>query len=613
MPVFQSPGVYVKETDLSRIIATVNSTTAAIVGASNKGISNERVLITNAKDFVDMFGEPNLEVSFMHYAALGYLTYGSQLWVTRVNKNAYYAGVNILANKANNDATTAEIANNVSAVDTFSAFNSEAAFAIFAANEGTWGNNIQVRITNTNVNALTFDIQVYFRESGNYILKETFTVSRRVQLDGNRAQLFLEDRINGVSKYIRVKNNANQADTILPDYQTPTVKIGDGNGNATTFTSTLTGVIQRFSVKVSRGGTQVLTDDGNGNLLSNDVLASNGAKGTINYETGAISVTFNTAPSNSTDIDVDYNTVVVASLTKGSNGSAIDDSDVIEGWDLYKDTDSVDVRILINGGQVSVPVQNKMKDLCESRADCIAILDTPDCMPTAAETVEWRRNTQNINSSYVALYAPRLIVFDQYSNREVCIPPSGHIAGIYANNDNVSNYFSAPAGLDRGLLSVVSLSNNYTQGERDVLYESQINFIRTFPGQGTAVWGQRTQQTDRSALSSVNVRRLLIVLEKSISISLLNSVFELNTEFTRLRISQQIESFLRGVRDAGGLYDYRVVVDSSNNTPETIDLNELHADIYLKPTRAIEFIELQAVVTATSANFSELLGSGGRF
>ena len=145
------------------------------------------------------------------------------------------------------------------------------------------------------------------------------------------------------------------------------------------------------------------------------------------------------------------------------------------------------------------------------------------------------------------------------------------------------------------------------------MYVQQINVARTFPGRGTAVWGQKTLQSAESALSRVNVRRLLIILEKSISAALLNSVFELNTEFTRLRIKQQIDSFLNIVLQRNGLTDFRTVVDETNNTPAIVDRNELHVDIYLKPTRAAEFIQLQSVITSSDANFNELIGTGGNF
>jgi phage tail sheath protein FI len=163
------------------------------------------------------------------------------------------------------------------------------------------------------------------------------------------------------------------------------------------------------------------------------------------------------------------------------------------------------------------------------------------------------------------------------------------------------------------LLKVEGLARKYSDPEYQQLYPNQINAIKVFPGAGIAVWGQKTLQTMDSALTRVNVRRLLIVVEKSVAAALRYTLFELNNEFTRLQVTQMINQFMRGIQARNGVYDFKVVCDSSNNTPDIIDQQQMNVDIYLKPQQSAEFIKLQTVITRTSASFEELTATGGNF
>lgn len=303
---------------------------------------------------------------------------------------------------------------------------------------------------------------------------------------------------------------------------------------------------------------------------------------------------------------------------RGSDGSAVTASERNTGWDAFANPDNIDVRILIDGGSENVTVQTKMKTLAEARKDCIAILDVPYTETSSvASTVSWREVTQNFNSSYCALYSPWVKWFDQYNGQIVTLPPSGFVASQIAYNDYVAEPWYAPAGLNRGLLNVLSVTPVYTQGERDTLYATEVNPLQTFRGEGNVIWGQKTEQTKDSALNRVNVRRLLIVLEKSIATSLKYFVFEPNSEITRFRITAMLEQYLDNL-SAGGAFQitstdrkgYKVVCDESNNTPATVDLNELHVDVFIKPSRAAEYIQLQAIITTTGTSFNELIARG---
>ena len=305
---------------------------------------------------------------------------------------------------------------------------------------------------------------------------------------------------------------------------------------------------------------------------------------------------------------------------QGSNGSAVADSELSTGWDKFANPDDVDIRLLINGGYTSVNTQQKLKTIAESRKDCIALLDIPYTQLTSVDSmVTWRENTQNFNSSYCALYAPWVKIYDQWNDKIIEVPPSGYVASQIAYNDYVAEAWFAPAGFNRGLLNILGLTDVFTQGERDSLYEGQINPLQTFRGQGNVIWGQKTEQTKASALDRVNVRRLLIVLEKSISASLKYFVFEPNSDLTRYRVTSMIESYMDMLQARGafqtevGGTGYRVLCDTTNNTPAIIDRNELHVDIFIKPIRAAEFIQLQAIITTTGASFNELIAKGVMF
>jgi hypothetical protein len=276
--------------------------------------------------------------------------------------------------------------------------------------------------------------------------------------------------------------------------------------------------------------------------------------------------------------------------------------------------------MLINGGYTSVGVQQKMKEIAEARADCVAILDIPYAQLASVDNMlTWRTETQNFNSSYCALYAPWCKVQDEWNDKVVEVPPSGYVASQYAYNDLVGETWLAPAGFNRGLMNVLGFTNVFSSGDRDSLYEVQINPCQMFRGRGNVIWGQKTEQTKASALDRVNVRRLLIVIEKAASIFLQNFVFEPNNSTTRFRITAGLDEYMNQLaaggafQQEGGDNGYLVLCNETNNTPAIIDRNELHVDLFVKPVRMAEFIQLQAIITSTGASFNELIARGVMF
>lgn len=526
MAFYVSPGVYVQERDLSEIIPNIATTIAGLVGYSAKGNVDELQLITNSRQFIEEYGEPDPTTGYFHHTALAFLEKGNKLYCMRVHKSALYGGVKIMQS---GEGPNIAISSGASSPVYADVSGEDIAFYVFAKDPGVWNNTLGVKITNVDAVNYEFTIEVYQEDDdGNDIKVETWDVSRKTKVDGYGRQMYLEDRINDYSSYIVVADNTGAADTVMPEAQ-----------------------------------------------------------------------------------------ATVLNLAQGSDGTTVTDSEVVAGWDKFTNPDDVDVRILLNGGYTSVTVQQKIKTVAEARLDCIGVLDMPYSETTSVSSmITWRETTQNFNTSYTALYSGWVRVYDRFNDRVLYVPPSGYVGAQYAYNDFVAEPWYAPAGFNRGILNVLGVSNVFTQGERDLLYPAGINPVQMFRGEGIVLWGQKTQQTKASALDRVNVRRLLITLEKSISAALRYYCFELNNELTRFRVKSTVESYLDllGARGAfqteAGDNGYRVVCDTTNNTAAVIDRNELKVDILLKPARAAEAIELKTVITQSGASFDELIARG---
>ena len=245
---------------------------------------------------------------------------------------------------------------------------------------------------------------------------------------------------------------------------------------------------------------------------------------------------------------------------------------------------------------------SKVIDVCEERGDCFTVLDPVVHGKNVADATT---QVESRNSSYAAMYWPWVKIADlQVAGTQRWVPPSVVMAGIYAFNDKVAHPWFAPAGLNRGGIdSALQSERKLTQSDRDTLYQSNVNPIATFPGQGVCVWGQKTTQKKASALDRVNVRRLLIKVKKFISASSRFLVFEQNTAATRRRFLGIVNPFLENVQSQSGLNAFRVVMDETNNTPDTIDRNQLVGQIFVQPTRTAEFIVLDFTVQPTGASF----------
>jgi hypothetical protein len=250
----------------------------------------------------------------------------------------------------------------------------------------------------------------------------------------------------------------------------------------------------------------------------------------------------------------------------------------------------------LGSSQVTTIINNTM-----NRGDNIFVADlVPYNSNISAVTTQANAK----NTSYAASYWPWVQTIDPNTSQLVWVPASTLVAGVYAYNDNVSEPWFAPAGINRGGLStVVRAEKKLTQANRDTLYTNKVNPIATFPGTGVVVYGQKTLQTKASALDRVNVRRLLIALKSYIGQIANNLVFEQNTIATRNSFLAQVNPYLESVQQRQGLYAFKVIMDSSNNTPDVIDRNQLVGQIYLQPTKTAEFVYLNFNILPTGVSF----------
>tara|TARA_R100001594_G_scaffold95488_1_gene129816 strand:- start:698 stop:2863 length:2166 start_codon:yes stop_codon:yes gene_type:complete len=307
-----------------------------------------------------------------------------------------------------------------------------------------------------------------------------------------------------------------------------------------------------------------------------------------------------------------------AGLTGGSDGDAFTKTGLYtNGYDQFQDAETVDVSLLL-GGPVEETVGGQLIDLVDARKDCVAFLSPrrEDVVNIANATtaqqnaVDYYNNTLNKSSSYGVFDSGWKYQYDRYNDMFRYIPLNGDIAGLCARTENTNDAWWSPAGFNRGQIrNIVKLAYNPRKAHRDNLYKNNLNPVVSFPGEGTVLFGDKTMQRKPSAFDRINVRRLFIVLEKAIATAAKYQLFEFNDEFTRSNFVNMVTPFLRDVQGRRGIFDFRVVCDESNNTGEVIDRNEFVADIFIKPARSINFIQLNFVAVRTGVDFEEIAGA----
>ncbi len=285
---------------------------------------------------------------------------------------------------------------------------------------------------------------------------------------------------------------------------------------------------------------------------------------------------------------------------------------MVTAYDYFNNAEAVDVALIVSG-PADTTLSTSLISIAESRKDCVVFLSPPksnvvDNAGSETTAITTYRNTLT-SSSYAVLDSNWKYQYDKYSDVYRWVPMNGDVAGLCARTDLERDPWFSPGGLNRGIIkNVIKLAWNPTKTNRDDLYVKGINPVVSFQGEGVVLFGDKTLLSKPSAFDRINVRRLFIVLEKALARAARFSLFEFNDQFTRAQFVNLVEPYLRDVQGRRGIFDFRVVCDESNNTPEVIDRNEFVGDIYIKPARSINFIQLNFVAVRTGVSFEEVVG-----
>ena len=556
-----SPGVNVSEVDLTTVVPSVATTVGGFAGNFNWGPVDEVVTINNEVQLVDRFGKPDSNTFTSFFTAANFLAYGSDLRLLRS------AGAE--ANNATTSGVPTRINNRTEYEQEYSSGSNSIVFA--AKYPGSLGNGLLVSMCDSDANLIAS--WAYTNEFSANASNSTYATSRGV----------LEDELHIVV-----------VDTI-----------GKISGSANT-------ILEKFGF--TSKASDAKNEDGTSNYYK-DVINS---KSKWIWWVGHPSFGSNWGQ---TTTEVYENDPAQSYYAVGSTDFAlsggIDDAPAVGNlantYSLFANPDSVDVSLIMSGSTVSDTIPDSLISLAETRKDCLVFLspelnDVVNNSGNEVTDIIALRNTIT-PSSFAVMDSGWKYQYDKYNDVYRWIPLNGDIAGLCARTDLERDPWFSPAGFNRGQIkNVVKLAWNPTKAERDSLYKAGVNPVVTFPGEGTILYGDKTLLARPSAFDRINVRRLFIVLEKAIARASRSSLFEFNDEFTRAQFINLIEPFLRDIKGRRGIYDYRVVCDTTNNTPEVIDRNEFVGDIYIKPARSINFIQLNFVAVRTGVSFNEIVG-----
>ena len=574
--VLLSPGVLARENDQSFIASTPIPAGAAIAGPTVKGPVNIPTIVTSYSDYKTKFGaiveSGSLEYTyFTSLAAYNFFQQGGDsLLVTRVASGSF-TGASAESGGTdgivNGDSVSAF---KLETLDVGTITNSTGSEGVNNTLSNGTKNNLRWEVTGVNSGSGTFSLLIRRGDdtitrktvleqytdvsmdpnSDNFVSKVIGDQTQTVQSDGSTYYLQITGSYPNRSQLVRVSS-----------VDTPTLNYFDNNGTAKTALTSSVPVVGSGSF----GGATGTPFDG---IEANFYNTINGGTGTAANTQGVVAANYTTALNLLANVDeFQYNVLSVPGI--------------------YKDDYSSTVTTVI--------------DNCQERGDAIAVVDMVAYSKNIGDVTT---EASGIDSSYAATYWPWVQTICPDLGNQCWVPASTLIPAVYAFTDASSAAWFAPAGLNRGGLStVIRAERKLTNGNRDTLYTGNVNPIATFPNTGVVVFGQKTLQKKASALDRVNVRRLLIALKGFISQIADNLVFEQNTIATRNNFLSQVNPYLASVQQRQGLFAYQVVMDESNNTPDTIDRNQLVGQIYLQPTKTAEFIYLDFNVLPTGATF----------
>lgn len=571
-----SPGVEVKEIDLTDIIPAQSTSIGGYAGHFRWGPIGEVITVSSEKELARIFGAPStedatLERSFLEAAA--FLKYSNNLKVVRANAatalNSYSShGDDSPESAGFTISTVTELETNQAALNTLGAH-------VVARCAGALGNSLRVHV----VNEENYDSQpasvrgsLQFKPgtsdfaldlTGGTAINDEVSI---VVVDNGGLFSGIQGEILEVHEGLSIARNAKN-------------QFGESNYWAD-FVNTNSSLI--FGVKDTSTDPEITS---------------------VSTDLGAISWLGDDSPGE-TYVD----------LAGGADASSFTNATVVTALELFEDSETIEINLLFafedSGGESDA----KVKTIADSRKDLVGFISAPlavkDLTSDASKKSAITTHFDAISSSsYIVFDSTPAYVYNKYRDAFAFIQLHGHIAGLCAATDDVADTWFSPAGFNRGQLrGVTRLAYNPKKADRDELYQKRINPVVTIPGQGTVLFGDKTALTKPSAFDRINVRRLFITIEKAIATASKFQLFELNDTFTRSTFRNAIEPFLRDVQGRRGITDFRVVCDESNNGSAVVDANRFVADIFIKPTRSINFVTLNFVATRTGISFEELIG-----
>lgn len=612
MAFYLSPAVYVREKDLTTSIPALATNITAFAGNFTFGPAFKRVLISSEQQLVEEFGIPTLKNNEDFLIASNFLSYANKLYVVRaVGSDAKNATIGLQSDGATVSTPGVYIENeeDVTNGKFTPTFDTNEAVKFVAKYPGAFGNNIAIALSD----ASGFYDNVLPISN----VEGTFEIGETVKGGTSSATGVVEKVFNDGLLLNNISGSFSNGETLT--------------GETSNATATVAGEIQNHA-EIMDG---VAFSDVFDYIPENDqyafvVLVENeiAEKFFVSFKPGTLDI-------NGTNIYIEdlllnqskyvyafvdetktiaFSRVKDIVLANGVDGT-ITDSELEKAYDLFANPDEFDVNIILEPANASTNIQQYIIDnIVEKRKDCLAILNAPktailgkDMTTATSSIVDYVNNTLERSSSYATIYPNYKYTYDRYNKVFVWTSIVGDVGGAYAYNDTVADPWFAPAGFNRGKLkNVAKLAYNPDKANRDILYKNNINPV-IMDKEGAIIFGQKTLLRKPSAFDRVNVRRLFITIEKAISTALKYFLFEQNTAFTRRQVVAMITPYLRNIQGRQGIYDFYVQCDENNNTPEVIDLNELHVDIFIKPARTIEFIQLTAIAVKTGVKFEEIV------
>lgn len=578
-----SPGIAIKEIDLTGSTAAIPTNTGGMVGDFQWGPVEDIIFIDNQETLKKVFGTPNDSNFSSWFTASNFLDYSGSLLAVRT------VGAGAL------NATSGGILQNPD--DVAQGADPIYQYGFLVKNEEKF------EFTKTQAEPYGPWIARYAGELGNSIKVSFCPADSDAFYAWEYEGLF--DSAPGTSDSVANKGGSNdELHIVVID------ELGTLSGSPGTILEKYGYLSAASDAKTENGANNYYED-----VLeksSNYIYASgNPVSGTIyeNWGMAAQGTNFLT-PTDGQDVL----SAMSYMMQGGAVGDKSTDGDLQLGWDLYKSKDNVEVAFFITGA-ASTTLGNYVASLAEQRIDCVAFLspqysDVVNNSGNEATDVVDTRNALNINSSYAIMDSGWKYQYDKFADKYRWVPLNADIAGLCARTDNTRAPWFSPAGESRGRIqNVVKLAYNPEKADRDKLYKNGVNPVINRPGVGPILFGDKTMLSKPSAFDRINVRRLFIVVEKTIESAARNALFEFNDAFTRGQFLALVEPYLARVQAQRGITDFKVVCDESNNPPSIVDNNQFIGDIYIKPARSINFINLNFVAVRSGVEFSEVVGT----